>query len=414
MPLSDEGIDHYFTQGEVTMTLLHLLTRLFAIIVLLGGCANVPAPTPAAMTPLPLDVAVRNLTADLFGQVRSLQPLTSRMSKQSFVVDPFIDANTAEVNETSRAIEQLLLKEVRDGFPDFAIESITPTSLAVAQYVVNGTLRLDRGSGNKYYRLLSSVVDLKSGIVIANAEVWLAKEKLNYEPIASYRDSPMYLKDKRDEGYVATSQSRAGDVADRRYMDSLLTSAELSEADKNFDGGDLKRALTLYQNAESRADGKTMKTYSALYQSYRKLGQARESEEAFAKLVDVGLQAKNLSTRFLFSVNSTDFVNDPSLRTQYSLWLRQISKRVASSGVCLNIVGHSSRSGGERYNDQLSLQRALAVQKTMYRDFPQAPQKTRAFGRGFKENVIGSGSDDAQDAIDRRAEFRVVDCASLT
>ena len=49
-----------------------------------------------------------------------------------------------------------------------------------------------------------------------------------------------------------------------------------------------------------------------------------------------------------------------------------------------------------------------------YKDFPQAPQKTRAFGRGFKENVIGSGSDDAQDAIDRRAEFQVVDCASLT
>lgn len=393
------------------MSLFHLLAFLMVATLFLAGCAT--PPLPAARTPLPLDAAVKSLTADLFGQVRSSQTMMSRMGKKSFVVDPFIDVHTAEVNETSREIEQLLQKEVKTNFPDFAIEPLTPTSLGHAQYVVNGTLRLDRNSGNNYYRLSSAVVDLKSGLVIANSEVWLSKEKLNYEPVATYKDSPMYLKDKRVEGYIATTLSRAGDLADKEYFETLPTAAVLAEADKNFDGGDLRRALLLYQLAESRVDGKTMKTYSSLYQTYRKLSMNNEAEDAFASLVDVGLANKNLSTRFLFAVKSTDFVSDPSLRSQYALWLRQIGKRVAVSGLCLNIVGHSSRSGNERYNDQLSLQRALAVQKTMQKDFPQALQKTRALGRGFRENVIGSGSDDAQDAIDRRVEFRVVNCASL-
>lgn len=385
---------------------------LICLAVLLGGCAT-PPPPPAVKAPMELEPAVKALAADLFGQVRSSQNFMARMGKKAFVVDPFIDAYTAEVNETSRQIEQILLKEVRGAFPEFPIEAMSGKNIGTSQYVVNGTIRLDKASGSGFYRVSSSIVDLKTGMIIANSEVWLSKEKLNFEPIASYKESPMYLKDKRVEGYIATTLSRAGEFADKGYFETLPTAAVLAEADKSFDAGDFARALTLYQLAESRPDGKTMKTYSALYQSYRKQGQNAEAEDAFANLVDVGLQNSNLSTRFLFAVKSTDFVADPALRSQYNLWLRQIAKRVAAAGVCLNIVGHSSRSGNERYNEQLSLQRALSVQKLIQKDFAQATQKTKALGRGFRENVIGSGSDDAQDAIDRRVEFRVVECGSL-
>lgn len=389
-------------------TLSFLILCLLASLGFLAGCA---APlSPKVKTPMELEPAVKALAADIFGQVRASQNFVGRMGKKAFVVDPFIDAYTAEVNETSRQIEQVLMREVRSAFPEFPIEHMSVKNLGTSQYVVNGTIRLDKASGSGYYRVSSSVVDLKTGMIIANSEVWLTKEKLNFEPIASYKESPMYLKDKRVEGYVATTLSNTGELADKSYFDTLPTAAVLSEADVRFDAGDFANALDLYQLAESRADGKTMKTYSALYQSYRKLGQNQEAEKAFANLVDVGLVNNNLSTRFLFTVKTTDFVADPSLRSQYALWLRQIARRVATTGVCLNIVGHSSRSGNERYNDQLSQQRALAVQKLMQKDFPQVMQKTKAYGRGFRENIIGTGSDDAQDAIDRRVEFRVVEC----
>ncbi|KFB68068.1 OmpA family protein [Candidatus Accumulibacter vicinus] len=389
-------------------TLSFLILCLLASLGFLAGCA---APlSPKVKTPMELEPAVKALATDLFGQVRASQNFVGRMGKKAFVVDPFIDAYTAEVNETSRQIEQVLMREVRSAFPEFPIEHMSVKNLGTSQYVVNGTIRLDKASGSGFYRVSSSVVDLKTGMIIANSEVWLTKEKLNFEPIASYKESPMYLKDKRVEGYVATTLSNTGELADKSYFDTLPTAAVLSEADVRFDAGDFANALDLYQLAEGRADGKTMKTYSALYQSYRKLGQNQEAEKAFANLVDVGLVNNNLSTRFLFTVKTTDFVADPSLRSQYALWLRQIARRVATTGVCLNIVGHSSRSGNERYNDQLSQQRALAVQKLMQKDFPQVMQKTKAYGRGFRENIIGTGSDDAQDAIDRRVEFRVVEC----
>jgi hypothetical protein len=40
-------------------------------------------------------------------------------------------------------------------------------------------------------------------------------------------------------------------------------------------------------------------------------------------------------------------------------------------------------------------------------------QKSRAIGKGFEENLVGSGTDDLRDAIDRRVEFVVIDCSQL-
>lgn len=379
---------------------------------MLAACVSNP-PAPPSRAPMEFSEAIKKLSSDLAAQVRQGQSLMRRMGKTVFVVDPFIDANTAEVNETSREIEQILVGELKAAFPEYEVEAMTAKNVATANYVINGTIRVDRSAAENPYRVASSVVDLKTGVVVANSEVWLSNKQLKHTPVASYRDSPMYLKDKRVGGYIATSLTRAGEPADIEYFESLPTSAVITEADKAFDDGDLKAALVLLQLAESRPDGKVMKTYSALYQAYRKQGMAKEAEGAFEKLVDLGLQNLNISTRFLFAVNSTDFVSDADLRGQYALWIRQIARRASAAGTCLQIVGHSSKTGTERYNENLSLQRAQAVQKALQKDFPQVTQKTRAIGRGFRDNVIGSGTDDLQDAIDRRVEFKVVECARL-
>ena len=380
--------------------------------VVLVGCVSNP-PVVVNRAPVDFNSAMKTLTSDLFAQVKQNQGFAQSLRESVFVIDPFIDANTAEVNETSREIEQVLARELKLAFPSFRIEPMSSKNLPIANYVVNGSIRLNKGSADVFYRVSSSVVDLKTGKVIANSEVWVGDKQLKHEPVGSYRESPMYLKDKRVEGYIATTLTRVGDLADGEYFESLPRSAVMTEAEKAFDENNYQKALALYLIADERSDGKVMKTYSALYQCYRKLGKMTEAEEAFAKLVDVGLQNMNISTRFLFSVNSTEFVADPDLRNQYSLWMKHIARRVSASGTCLQILGHSSRTGTERYNETLSLQRALAVQKAMQKDFPLAMQKTRANGRGFKDNIIGSGSDDMQDAIDRRVEFKVVDCGKL-
>ncbi|MGH8604505.1 MAG: hypothetical protein ACREXR_17505, partial [Gammaproteobacteria bacterium] len=37
-------------------------------------------------------------------------------------------------------------------------------------------------------------------------------------------------------------------------------------------------------------------------------------------------------------------------------------------------------------------------------------ERSKASGKGFRENVVGSGTDDARDALDRRVEFSLTDC----
>jgi outer membrane protein OmpA-like peptidoglycan-associated protein len=393
---------------------LRIGLTVFAALFTLFGCATPVEPTRSARYPLEFNAAIKVLSEQLFAQVRNKQGALARMGKTVLVIDPFIDANTAEVTETSREIELIVLDEARRAFPDFIIERMTAANLGKADYVISGIIRLDNYAGGKiderFYRVSAAITDLKTGIIIANAESWVSNRKLKHNPVGIYQESPMYLKDKRTEGYIATSVSTAGAKADREYFASLPTAALLIEADKAYEMQQLDKALELFKLAEARPDGKVMKTYSALYQIYRKQRKAKEAETVFARLVDVGLENNNLSTRFLFAVNSTDFIADPEVRAQYAVWLQQIGRKVAASKICLQVIGHSSRTGAERYNDALSLQRAESVRAAMQKDNPQVAARTTAIGRGFHDNIIGTGSDDAQDAIDRRVEFKVVGC----
>jgi len=85
------------------------------------------------------------------------------------------------------------------------------------------------------------------------------------------------------------------------------------------------------------------------------------------------------------------------------MWLRQIARAAQGADACLEIVGHISRSGSEQVNHRLSLARATAVRERIERDAPGASKKWKVTGVGYRENIIGTGSDDERDAIDRRA-----------
>ena len=41
---------------------------------------------------------------------------------------------------------------------------------------------------------------------------------------------------------------------------------------------------------------------------------------------------------------------------------------------------------------------------------PSSVARTRAEGMGFRQNIVGSGTDDSFDVLDRRVEFKIVPC----
>ena len=112
----------------------------------------------------------------------------------------------------------------------------------------------------------------------------------------------------------------------------------------------------------------------------------------------------------MFNPGTTDFWSDPKVSGPYALWMRQIARQTAQSKVCMNVVGHTSRTGGDAYNDRLSAQRAAAIRQKLGAESGELMARTRTSGVGSRENIIGTGTDDASDSLDRRVEFKIVSC----
>ncbi|HWK82132.1 MAG TPA: OmpA family protein, partial [Caldimonas sp.] len=123
-----------------------------------------------------------------------------------------------------------------------------------------------------------------------------------------------------------------------------------------------------------------------------------------------GLELKRLPVKLLFQPGRTTFNTIGDLPQQYQIWLTMLAQEAGRADSCVRIVGHTSRTGNAAANERLSRQRAEAVQKLLERDNRALASRLSATGVGSKEALVGLGTDDQRDALDRRVEFRVVDC----
>jgi hypothetical protein len=60
-------------------------------------------------------------------------------------------------------------------------------------------------------------------------------------------------------------------------------------------------------------------------------------------------------------------------------------------------------------NDSLSQLRAEYIQSRLEGDEPALKKRTVATGVGSRENLIGTGRDDASDEMDRRVELKPIE-----
>lgn len=387
-------------------------TRLFVVLLagvcFLTACATAPTEPvqPAVAPPQPFEPAIRSLTRILLDRAQA--DLGAHSETGALVaIEPFTDADSAEVPQVSRRIEAIMQSEAMQRYEGLRIERLTTDTLGEAAYLISGAIRLaplEEGGGAKdrYYQVISEIRNLKDIRVIGTGEAWISDRNLDFAPTALYRDSPFYF--------------RGGD-ADRKApvtMASLQTRALLTEAATAYEAGDYENALALFRRAEARPDGKSLRTYAGLYMANRKLGRTAEAEAAFARIVELSVERYGrLTVKFLFDVNSADFAGSAEMQDQYDLWLRQIGRYFRNTEHCLRILGHCSRTGTAEFNDQLSLIRAQNIQRLLKPSFPSVMARSEAVGMGFKENIIGTGTDDERDALDRRVEIDIVPCSAI-
>ncbi len=394
------------------LAVINYMVIFVMLLMLSSGCRPYRVDRPTLDTPFSFEIAVRMVSFDLLAQILNNQHVKEQNNEINFVVDKIINADTGDEIKLSSNIYEIIAATARETFPNFKILSMNQDAMTNAHYVIIGVMKQEHyyGSQAKFPHLFLSVLDMRSSTIVAHSEVWMSNQNMEIRATPLFSDSPMYLKDARVKALIETALAAAGSTVSKEYFDSLEATALLSEASEAYDAGDYILAVGLFARAADKPDGLTMKTFAGLYQSFLKLQKNHEAEEAFAKLAEIGIMNGNLSIKFLFKVNDTEFFGNPDELSEYQIWIRQIASEIHKANTCVEIIGHASRSGSANYNIKLSQRRAEAIMNKFQKTYPGISKKISALGKGFGENIIGTGTDDMRDAIDRRVEFKIIRC----
>lgn len=372
-----------------------------ATLLLLAGCAAPPAPVAAVDTEKrPLADAIRIATEGLLRQV----PQTSRERRMA-VLDPALDAGTGQQTNATVLIDNAVARQVVQGGA-FDVLPFEAGSLAKASHLLIGTLQRMQGG----YGVNLALVDMKAGTVAAQSSAMARPDGVDMQPLAYYRDSPVVVKDKVIDGYVRTTITPPGQNADASYLQRIAAATVINDATMLYNAARYREALGEYRSALSMPAGDQIRALNGLYLSHVKLGQMAEAEQAFGRLVSYAIASSSLGVKFLFNPGSVDFWSDPKVSGAYGMWLRQIAKQASAAKVCMDVVGHSSATGTEAVNDALSMRRAASIKRRLGVEMPEVLNRLRTQGMGAKQNIVGTGSDDVVDALDRRVEFAIIDC----
>lgn len=412
-PLQFRGDDHCWAQP----------VRWFQVIITiitLTAC-QLPAPFPNNLSrdSLEFNVAIHQLSSNLLRKIQTRQTLlVPLMGNQNLLLfNPFIDTGSGQVVQVSLAIEERFLAEAHQNFKQFKLERFNWNNLAAAGYVINGLLKYQPDPINlnrKYYQVIASVVDLKTKKVVVQEQVRIISDGLNYQPTPSYEDNPMFVKDRHLQEFIQMVEQPEGSQIDEDFYKFIQTKSLIVEAQTAYDQGDYQTALRLFEEVVQRPDGKIIEGYGGLYTTNYRLGRWQQAEDNFAQMVAVGIENGTLPIKLLFEPNLVEFLSNQELRKQYSIWLRQISYYFQKTpSVCVNIVGHTSKYGLHSYNQTLSERRALRIQAWMREFFPEIIERSRVTGKGDLETIVGTMPDSAENAIDRRVEFKIIDCSEV-
>jgi outer membrane protein OmpA-like peptidoglycan-associated protein len=267
------------------------------------------------------------------------------------------------------------------------------------------------GENADAFRVCLVLIDLRTGKLVAKRVDRATLATVNAEPIALFRDSPTWALDKSAMAYIKSCQgSSAGDTIDPGYLLRLPASALLNEAAIAFADNKPAEAYRLFHEAQPVADPDDLRLLNGLYLASWRTGKKKEAAETFGRIVAVGLDARRLPIKIFFNPGSTTLLQSSDLQAQYAVWLREVALQVGMRETCMKVVGHTSRTGDPTANELLSQKRAAVIKQSLEKQNRKLAPRLQADGVGSRETIVGLGTDDLRDALDRRVEFRSVDC----
>lgn len=376
-----------------------------------------PAVPPAAAGPqaVDFDLAIERAAVTLFTSAEQL-PGIAPSPPRPVMIDPLIDGNSAQQTVASDAMGRKIAGVITTKFSKFSVAPFRHATLDRDPLVLIGTLTAinaanDPKMRNDVYRICLALVDIRAGKVLAKGVGRATEASVDATPLPYYADSPTLVKDNSADAYIRTCQGpRAGDPANPLYVQTIATSMLIDEALRAYNSRNFAEAQRLYRTALAMPAGEQKRVMNGLYLTSWRLNQRAEAEDVFGKLVTRGLFERQLGVRFLFQPGSTQFVADSNLRAQYAMWSRVLARRIDDTKECVKVVGHASKTGNPESNDRLSLRRAEQISASLTRQNASLGKMLTTEGVGSRETIIGSGTDDLRDALDRRVEFKAGGC----
>jgi outer membrane protein OmpA-like peptidoglycan-associated protein len=396
---------------------------LTACVPVLGGLSGCLSTAPVVSTEeQPFEQAVTVATDGLISQTQKMPGFLAKVeskiassglvNRRSIVIDPMLDSGSGQQTAATQLLERKVADRLSSQYGErFELLPFQTANLSKAQYLLTGTLTRTQGQkGKSTQRINLALTELATGKVVAQASAVGKGDGIDSTPLPYYRDSPVVVKDPVVEGYIRTASAQPGAAGDKTYLDRLGTATVINEATTNYNAERYQEALTQYRTVAATKEGDQLRSVNGVYLSNAKLGRTSDAEQAFGRVVAMGIANNELGVKFLFNPGSTEFWSDTRISGPYGMWLRQIVKEAKNSKACFDIVGHTSRTGSEATNDALSLQRAAVIRQRLIAEASELASRTKASGQGFRQNMVGSGTDNAVDALDRRVEFKIVPC----
>ena len=376
---------------------------------------TLPAP-PNVPHPERFEDALLHAANDLFS--KATVPING--NKIELVIDPLIDGISGAQSTATRSMQKAIIELVQRSYPRFEILPFVSESLARTPVVLIGTFTAINNSGvadgpRDAYRICLALADLRSKSIMSKGVARAKPEGIDVTPTPSFADTPVWVADSAIDAYVKTCQgTKPGDPINPTYTERIGTSALISDGIEQYDAKRFREALAFYRTALRNPGGDQLRVHNGIYLANWKLNRRDDATDSFGDLVDFSLKAKKLSVRFLFQPGSTQFVDEHEISAPYAMWLSQIAIRALRHDDCLVIIGHTSRTGPPQVNERLSILRAQFIKDILQKSDPGLANRLIATGVGSRQILIGTGKDDASDAIDRRVEFKVESCSQIT
>ena len=412
--------------------------RLYAIVCftvfLFAGCAapqsTAPVPSPAAAPP-PVPAAQPPVAAppvpappaaftDAVARAgeRLLQDAQTAVggSPRELIIDPLIDASTGQQTTGTVQMGQQLAALIKTRAPQWSVKQLSRASLSNRPLLLIGTLtaintRNVATENADAFRVCLVLIDLRTGKLIAKRVDRATATTVDAEPTAFFRDSPTWALDKTAVAYIKSCQgSSPGDTIDPGYLLRLPAAAIINEAQIAFADNKPADAYRLFHEVEPIADPDDLRVLNGLYLASWRTGRKKEAAETFGKIVSAGFDAKRLPIKIFFNPGATTLLRSGDLQAQYAVWLREVALQAGIRETCMKVVGHTSRTGDAAANERLSQKRAEVIKQSLQKQNKKLAPRIAADGVGSRETIVGLGTDDLRDALDRRVEFRTVDC----